>query len=108
MRNFKFEKPMHKAYEPPLKERAEDAVVRLAVIFLGAVVIYAIAMLVKNYNSTQRYSNSNESMLTVIYTTRNHRIFYDTETKVMYIEYTGNGGISPMYNPDGSLRVYKE
>lgn len=37
----------------------------------------------------------------------NYSIVYDYETRVMYIiEY--RGGISPLYNADGTLRVYKE
>ena len=32
---------------------------------------------------------------------------YDSSTGVMYIV-SGKGGISPLYNPDGSLRIYTE
>lgn len=37
-----------------------------------------------------------------------HHIFYDKETGVMYIENTSHGGIFPMYNADGTLKIYKE
>lgn len=37
-----------------------------------------------------------------------HRIFYDKETGVMYIENTSHGGVSPMYDADGTLKIYKE
>lgn len=37
-----------------------------------------------------------------------HHIFYDKETGVMYIENTSNGCVSPMYNADGTLKIYKE
>jgi hypothetical protein len=32
---------------------------------------------------------------------------YDSSTGVMYIV-SGTGGITPLYNPDGSLRIYTE
>lgn len=89
-----------------LKERAYTTVVCFALVFLAAVIVYAIAMLVKDYKKTKFAENT--SMIEELERTSNHRIFYDTETGVMYVEYTSHGGISPMYNPDGSLRVYEE
>ena len=36
-------------------------------------------------------------------------ILYDKNTKVMYIWLTTNcGGITPLYNPDGTLKLYEE
>lgn len=34
-------------------------------------------------------------------------IMYDYRTGVMYAT-NSNGGITPLYNPDGSLRIYTE
>jgi len=36
-------------------------------------------------------------------------VFYDKETKVMYVFYKGGygGGLCPMYNSDGTLMLYK-
>lgn len=34
-------------------------------------------------------------------------IFFDNKTHVMYVV-SSKGGITPLYNPDGSLRVYTE
>ncbi len=36
--------------------------------------------------------------------------YYDRDTKVMYVVYAkGNrGGIEPLYNADGTLKLYKE
>lgn len=34
-------------------------------------------------------------------------VYYDLETKVMYI-ISYHGGMSPMYNADGSLKLYQE
>ena len=89
------------------KERATNAIMGLLLIFLSAVVMYAIVMMVKDYNKTPHH-DEDEDMLTVLYVADNHRIFYDTETGVMYVEYSSHGGITPMYNPDGSLRIYEE
>lgn len=37
-------------------------------------------------------------------------IFYDSETKVMYVFYKSgySGGLSPLYNADGTLMIYEE
>ena len=34
-------------------------------------------------------------------------VYYDLETKVMYI-ISYHGGVSPLYNADGSLKLYQE
>jgi hypothetical protein len=37
--------------------------------------------------------------------------YYDKDTKVMYAVYTGyqeGGGMTPLYNPDGTLKLYEE
>ena len=36
-----------------------------------------------------------------------YEVYYDLETKVMYI-IAYHGGISPLYNADGSLKLYQE
>lgn len=36
-------------------------------------------------------------------------VYYDTVTKVMYqTRFEGEGHISPIYNPDGTLALYEE
>ena len=79
-------------------------VIAFVIAFLIGVIVWAVASAIRE---TKAIKNG-DKMIAELERTANHRIFYDTETKVMYVEYTGNGGISPMYNPDGSLRVYKE
>jgi hypothetical protein len=37
--------------------------------------------------------------------------YYDKDTKVMYAVFTGyndGGGMTPLYNPDGTLKLYEE
>ena len=39
------------------------------------------------------------------------RYYYDKDTKVMYVIYTDyreGGGMTPLYNPDGTLKLYEE
>lgn len=35
-------------------------------------------------------------------------IFYDKNTGVMYYMYGTKGGITPIYNADGTLKIYEE
>jgi hypothetical protein len=40
-----------------------------------------------------------------------YRVVYHKDTKVMYVVYTGyqeGGGMTPLYNPDGTLKLYEE
>ena len=36
--------------------------------------------------------------------------YYDKDTKVMYVVYAADnmGGMTPLYNPDGTLKLYEE
>ena len=36
-----------------------------------------------------------------------YTVMYDRQSKVMYVA-NGSGGITPLYNADGTLRVYKD
>lgn len=36
------------------------------------------------------------------------RIFYDKNTRVMYYKDISRGGITPIYNADGTLKIYEE
>ena len=35
-------------------------------------------------------------------------VFYDKNTGVMYYRYGKKGGITPIYNADGTLKIYEE
>ena len=43
-------------------------------------------------------------------TFRYQRVYYDADTRVMYvfIKSDNGGGLSPLYNADGTLRIYDE
>ena len=36
------------------------------------------------------------------------RLFYDKNTRVIYYKDTSRGGITPIYNADGTLKLYEE
>lgn len=60
----------------------------------------------------ENVSNSKDSDIIVIEThnlvpDHPYETFYDKDTKVCYI-ITGDGGVTPLYNADGSLKTYNE
>lgn len=60
----------------------------------------------------ENISNSKDSGIVIIKTHQlvtdyYYDIFYDKDTKVCYL-ITGRGGITPLYNADGSLKTYNE
>ncbi len=84
--------------------RIYSVIVAYVISFLIGVIIWAAASAVRDI----RAKESRDTMIVELEHVSDHRVFYDKETGVMYVEYSSHGGISPMYNPDGSLRVYKE
>jgi hypothetical protein len=58
--------------------------------------------------------NPNEDIKTLVYIgSQNNRFryYYDKDTKVMYVvfsDYQCGGGMTPLYNPDGTLKLYEE
>ena len=65
----------------------------------------------KGHNAT--IENPSQDINTLVYIgSQDNRFYYyyDRDTKVMYVVYAiGNkGGITPLYNEDGTLKLYKE
>lgn len=57
----------------------------------------------------ERFTKIEEGPFTTITTVTNYVIMYDNETHVEYICLKGhNSGISPLYNADGTLKIYEE
>jgi hypothetical protein len=58
--------------------------------------------------------NPNYDIKTLVYIgSQNNRFYYyyDKDTKVMYVifaTYQCGGGMTPLYNPDGTLKLYEE
>lgn len=57
------------------------------------------------------YTNKEEAFYTVVYSNNSYLVVYDNYTKVMYHMNIGSynrGNITPLYNADGTLRVWEE
>ena len=57
------------------------------------------------------YTNKEETFYTVVYSNNTYLVVYDNYTKVMYHMSIGSynrGNITPLYNADGTLRVWEE
>ena len=57
------------------------------------------------------YTNKEETFYTVVYSNNSYLVVYDNYTKVMYHMNIGSynrGNITPLYNADGTLRVWEE
>ena len=57
------------------------------------------------------YTNEEETFYTVVYSNNSYLVVYDNYTKVMYHMTIGSynrGNITPLYNADGTLRVWEE
>lgn len=57
------------------------------------------------------YVNKEEAFYTVVYSDGSYLIVYDNYTKVMYHMSDGmynRGNLTPLYNADGTLRVWEE
>ena len=57
------------------------------------------------------YTNKEETFYTVVYSNNTYLVVYDNYTKVMYHMNIGSynrGNTTPLYNADGTLRVWEE
>lgn len=84
-------------------------VIAFAVLSITALLAIVIVMIVRicNDNKNTPTIQSESILVEIDCGVSYHRIFYDKETGVMYIENTSHGGVSPMYNADGTLKIYK-
>lgn len=80
----------------------------LSVTAILAIVIAVIVTIRNNNNKNTPTIKSDPILVEIDCGVSYHHIFYDKDTGVMYIENTANGGVSPMYNADGTLKIYKE
>lgn len=92
------------------KTTLETGCVVFAIIMMTAIFTIAIAVIVGAYNDSKNTPTikSDPILVEIDCGVSYHRMFYDKETGVMYIENTSRGGVSPMYNADGTLKIYKE
>jgi hypothetical protein len=59
-----------------------------------------------------KVDNPSEDTKILVFICRQDKMYYyyDKDTKVMYAVFAGYnvGGMTPLYNPDGTLKLYKE
>lgn len=92
------------------KPTLETGIAVFAVLTVAALISVVIAMIIGICNDSKNMPTikSDPILVEIDCGVSYHRIFYDKETGVMYIENTSHGGVSPMYDADGTLRIYKE
>lgn len=74
------------------------------------VVLACVAVLLTGC-STEYASKEDETFYTVVYSDNIYLVVYDNYTKVMYHMTIGSynrGNLTPLYNADGTLRVWEE
>lgn len=62
-------------------------------------------------NKEETFYTEEEAFYTVVYSNNIYLVVYDNYTKVMYHMSIGSynrGNITPLYNADGTLRVWEE
>ena len=74
---------------------------------LAIILCMPIALGVVGCSSNNCRNSAEEHMIETIYEDTEYEIFYDKDTKVMYYR-AYRGGVTPMYNVDGTLRLYNE
>lgn len=72
---------------------------------LAIILCMTITLGVVECSSNNCRNSAEENMLETIDRDTSYEIFYDKDTKVMYYR-AYRGGVTPMYNADGTLRVY--
>jgi len=82
----------------------------LGLILVG-ILLLPLASCSSQHNA--KVDNPNEDIKTLVYIgSQDERFYYyyDKDTKVMYVVYASynKGGMTPLYNPDGTLKLYKE
>lgn len=92
------------------KPTLETGLAVFTVLTVSALIAVIIAMIIGicNDNKNTPTIKSDPILVEIDCGVSYHRIFYDKETGVMYVENTAHGGVSPMYNADGTLKIYKE
>jgi hypothetical protein len=83
----------------------------LGLILVG-ILLLPLASCSSQHNT--KVDNPTEDIKTLVYIgSQGNRFhyYYDKDTKVMYVvfsDYQCGGGMTPLYNPDGTLKLYEE
>ena len=79
----------------------------LGLILVG-ILLLPLASCSSQHNA--KVDNPNKDINTLVYIGSQDKQFYyyyDTDTKVIYVR-SYYGGMTPLYNPDGTLKLYEE
>lgn len=85
-----------------VNHRTKNAIIIFAGIALLIIVAVALTSCVKKDDGAD-----DDRTFVYVYKNINYCTLYDKDTGVMYA-YSPHGSITPLYNPDGSLRIYDE
>lgn len=84
------------------------------IILVSAMVLILIIVLIFGvFEDPQKdiTVESSDSTICLLEKSDNYKIYYDKSTLVMYLEIIDSGekiGITPMYNSDGTIKLYNE
>lgn len=84
-----------------------DGIYKVIIIFLIAIIFSVICICISKACATESTNDKTDDMLIEVESHINYIIMYDKDTKVVY--YRGLGGdadLCPLYNADGSLKLY--
>lgn len=80
-------------------------------LLLVSILLLPLASCDSQQNAKVDKPSEDKNVLVFIGKENNLFYYYDKDTKVMYVVYTGyqeGGGMTPLYNPDGTLKLYEE
>lgn len=80
-----------------MKDNILSAITTFLLVIIVSVLVFAL------YFMFNRVDGAN---IKIVEVNCSSIVCYDIETKVMYLQ--GSGGITPMYNADGTLKLYDE
>lgn len=80
---------------------------------LGLLLVFLLLLPLASCGHNAEVENPSQDINTLVYIgSQDNRFYYyyDRDTKVMYVVYASGykGGITPLYNEDGTLKLYKE
>lgn len=84
-----------------------DGIYKVIIIFLIVIIVSVTCICISKVCTTESTNDTTDAMLVEIESHFTYAIMYDKDTKVMY--YRGMAAetdLCPLYNADGSLKLY--
>ncbi len=84
---------------------------KLLVLILVSILLLPLASCSFQHNA--KVDNPSEDTKILVFVGKQDKMsyYYDKDTKVMYVlyaDYSVGVGLTPLYNPDGTLKLYEE